>query len=148
MLNLNRIVVYCDLTAASAAALRAAHALARASHASLGVLRVLGDPLAVDWTSEVAASRMPAIQGAMEDEIREWLDAAMGEAETVGIDLAVETGDPAGEIVRHAGAQRPDLVVLAAPSGDDDAAAVAQAVVAAAPCSVLVVRAGERAPGA
>jgi nucleotide-binding universal stress UspA family protein len=148
VLKLNRIVVYTDLAPASAVALRAAHALARASHASIAVLRVVAEPLAADWTSEVATARLPAIQGAMEDEVREWLDTTMGEVETIGIGLAVETGDPAAEIVRHVGTERPDLLVLAAPTGDADAAAVAQAIVSAAPCAVLVVRAGSLASGA
>jgi hypothetical protein len=143
VLNLNRIVVFVDLSPASAAALRSAHALARASHAALDVLRVVTEPLAADWTSEVAAAGLPAVHGAMEDEVREWLAGVMGEVEAQGVGLDVETGDPAGEIVRYVNVQGPDLLVLSAPGGDDETAGIAQAVVADAVCAVLVVRAGQ-----
>lgn len=143
MPNLNAIVVYADLSPASAEAVRTAHAVAQATHAALEVLRVVSEPLQADWTSELSTAGMPAVQEAMEAEAREWLDRVLGDVESVGIDLAVETGDPAGEIARHVTEQRPDLLVIGVPeAGGDDAEALAQHAVASANCSVLVVRGG------
>lgn len=142
MLNVNSIVVYTDLSPASADALRAAHAVARASHASVQVLRVVAEPLQADWTSEMSAAGIPAVQDAIDAEAREWLEAVLGEADSAGVDLDVETGDPAAEIGRYAREQRPDLLVIGAPGGSGDALDLAQQVVASAECSVLVVRDG------
>jgi nucleotide-binding universal stress UspA family protein len=143
VLNLNAIVVYTDLSPASAAAVRTAHAVAGATHAALEVLRIVSEPLQADWTSEMSTAGMPAVQEAIEDEAREWLEGVLGDVESVGIDLAVETGDPAGEIARHVAGQRPDLLVIGVPeTGGDDAEALAQRAVASTSCSVLVVRAG------
>lgn len=142
MHNLNSVLVYIDLSPASAEALRAAYALARATHASLEVLRVIAEPLAADWTSELSTAGMPAVQDAMETEAHEWLDRVLGEVAMVGVELNVETGDPAGEIARHVGEQRPDLVVIGAARGDEggDAVQIARELLASAACSVLVVR--------
>jgi nucleotide-binding universal stress UspA family protein len=141
VLNVNRIVVYTDLSPASADALRAAHAVARAAHASVEVLRVVGEPLQADWTSELSTAGMPAVQDAIEAEAREWLGGILGDVETDGIDLAVEAGDPVVEIVRHVSEQRPDLLVLGAPvDRRADDGTLAERIVASAECSVLVVR--------
>jgi len=141
VLNVNRIVVYTDLSPASADAVRAAHAFARVTHAAVEVLRVVGEPLQADWTSEFSTAGMPAVQEAIEVEAREWLEGILGDAETDGIDLAVETGDPALEIARYVAAERPDLLVIGAPAGHgSEEEGLIQRAVTAGPCSVLVVR--------
>jgi nucleotide-binding universal stress UspA family protein len=145
VIDVNRIVVYTDLSPAAAGAVRAALAVARATHASVEVLRVVAEPLQADWTSELSTAGMPAVQDAIEAEAREWLDGVLGEAGTVSLDLAVEAGAPAREIARRVGEERPDLLVIGAPAGDDDGAAAFVADVAGSVgCSVLVVRAGVR----
>ncbi|RPJ53096.1 MAG: universal stress protein, partial [Acidobacteria bacterium] len=78
MQTLNSILVYIDLSPASAEAVRAAKALARATHAALEVVRVVGDPLAADWTAEMSTAGLPAVQEAMETEAQEWLEEALG----------------------------------------------------------------------
>lgn len=138
MHNLNSIVVYTDLSPASAEAVRTAHAVARATHAALDVLRVVAEPLAADWTSELSTAGMPAVQDAMEAEVQEWLERVLGDVDMVGVDLDVETGDPAGEIARYAETHRPDLVVVGVSRGEEGD--LARRLVGAAPCSVLVVR--------
>lgn len=142
MPSLNSIVVFTDLSPASAEAVRAAHAVARQSHAALEVLRVVTEPLAADWTSELSTAGMPAVQEAIESEAHEWLERVLGETDMVGVDLDVEMGDAAGEIARYAEKQRPDLVVIGAPARDDAGGLVeiARRLVGSTRCSVLVVR--------
>lgn len=143
MQNLNRILVYTDLSPASAEALRTAHVLARATHASLEVLRVIAEPLAADWTSELGTAGMPAVQEAMETEAQEWMESVLGEVALVGVQLGVEMGDPAGELARHAGQQGSELVVIGAGDEEGGAGPVADMVrrlLDSARCSVLVVR--------
>lgn len=141
MLSLNSILVYTDLSDASAEALRTAHAMARAAHASLEVVRVVAEPLAADWTSELSTAGLPAVQDAMETEVQEWLELVLGDVETVGVDLDVETGDPAGEVARHAATNRPDLVVVGVPRAEQgEAMDMARRLVGSLSCSVLVVR--------
>lgn len=141
-MNLSSVLVYTDLSPAAAEAVRVAHTIARATHASLEVLRVVAEPLAADWTSELSAAGFPAVQEAMETELQEWLEGVLGEVALVGVQLRVETGDPAGELARHATADRPDLVVVGAARGGEgeDVVDVARSLLGAADCSVLVVR--------
>lgn len=142
MVNLNSILVYSDLSPASANAVRAAHALARATHASLEVVRVIAEPLAADWTSELSTAGMPAVQEAMETEAQEWLERTLGDIGMAGVELTVQMGDPAGEIARYARNHRPDLVVIGAARGDEgrDAVDIARDLLGSGGASVLVVR--------
>ena len=143
MQTVNSILVYTDLSPASAEAVQAAKALARATHAALEVVRVVAEPLVADWTAEMSAAGLPAVQEAMETEAQEWLDRVLGEVGMAGVELAVAMGDPAGELARRVETQRPDLVVLGAARGSEgrDMTEMARDFVGAVSCSVLLVRA-------
>jgi nucleotide-binding universal stress UspA family protein len=139
---MNQILVYTDLSAASADAMRFAQTVAEATHASLLVVRVVAEPLSSDWTSEMATAQLPEVQDAMDAEVRDWLGGILGDVAQAGVELDVETGDPAVEIARVAEARHPDLVVVGlgmpphAEPGEDFAHEVLRRVA----CSVTVVR--------
>lgn len=143
MQTVSSILVYTDLSPASAEAVRAAKALARATHAALEVVRVVAEPLTADWTAEMSTAGLPAVQEAMETEAQEWLDGVLGEVGMAGVELNVAMGDPAGELARRVETQRPDLVVLGAERGNPgrDMVDMARDLLASVSCSVLLVRA-------
>jgi nucleotide-binding universal stress UspA family protein len=66
----------------------------------------------------------------------------LGDDESDDVDLAVEEGDAAAEIARHAKEQQPDLLVIGAPGQPGDALDLVQQVITSTRCSVLVVRDG------
>jgi nucleotide-binding universal stress UspA family protein len=139
--TLSRILVYTDLSPASAVALQAARRLARAEHAALQVLRVVALPLRADWTSEISAARLPELLDAVETEVREWLGGVLPEEDADGIEVAVEVGEPVAELRRYARDRDLDLVVMAGPPEDrGDEADFVRDTAASVPCSVLVVR--------
>lgn len=142
MANLNRIVVYSDLSPAAAGAIRLARTIARTAHAGLEMIRVVGKPLNSDWTSELSTAGMPAVQDAVETEAREWLSSVVGEHEADAVGLRVEIGGAAEEIARYVREERPDLVVfgLDREETEGDRLGAAQQLLASISCALLVVR--------
>ena len=119
-----------------------ARRMAESFGARLHVLYTVEDPLAAGWTSEVSAARMPEVHQAIEGEARERLARLIPEEDQdrLGVELVLRTGPPAKELVKYARDRAVDLAILQARDGDDTAATLAAALLAEAPCAVLVLR--------
>jgi nucleotide-binding universal stress UspA family protein len=92
--------------------------------------------------AEATASVEPSEAG-LQPKLAEWLNEADRIAAN-GVDSAVRAGAPADEIVRFAREGRYDVIVMGtradAARDHSRAGSVAQAVVATAPCTVVVAR--------
>lgn len=119
-----------------------ARRLAESFGARLHVLYTVEDPLSAGWTSEMGTERMPEIHQAMEGEARERLARfiPIEEQERLGVQIALRTGPADDEIVRYADTHRVDLAIIHAPTGNGDAAHLAQALLDRARCALLVLR--------
>jgi nucleotide-binding universal stress UspA family protein len=124
------VLVATDFSEGADAAVRTAHAYARALGARLHVLHVT-------WPEEIGVTELFAA-----------LKASLGDA--VPVDVAARHGDPAEEIVRYARSHGVDLIVVGTHgrSGVSRAVlgSVAERVARHAPCPVLTVPAGAAAP--
>jgi nucleotide-binding universal stress UspA family protein len=133
-LTLNNILFAAELGAQSKHAIEYALALAAERDAKLTLLHVLPEE------SRNYPDRTRVLRFAME-QMQSLLPANASSSRRT--ELAVDAGDPAEEIVRHASDQRADLIVMGL-AGDSDfsskgSSGVTHRVVGAAPCPVLSV---------
>jgi nucleotide-binding universal stress UspA family protein len=141
MIALNRILVPCDFSETSAAAVRYAVALARNFGARLHFLHV-GDRAQSQFESEFPIG----LENAVEDAVRERLLRIVTPQEEVELnpEFAVRPGAPAAEIVRYAQDANIDLIVMGTHGrglvGHMVMGSVAEKVVRTASCPVLTVR--------
>ena len=119
-----------------------ARRLAESFGARLHVLYTVEDPLSAGWTSEISPERLPEVHQAMESEARDRLSQfiPMEDQDRLGVQIALRTGPAAEELARYVESHRIDLAIVHAPSGDGDAADLAQALLATSRCAVLVLR--------
>ena len=133
-LALDKILFAAQLGAQSKHALEYALALAAESQAQLTLLHVLPEE------SNNYPDRTRVLRFAME-EMQRLLPPNTGSS--CKTELAVDAGDPAGGIVRHARNERADLIVMGLACNSDfsskDNSGVTYRVAGAAPCPVLSV---------
>jgi nucleotide-binding universal stress UspA family protein len=141
MIALKRILVPCDFSDTSAAAVRYGIALARNFGARLHFLHV-GDRAQSQFESEFPIG----LENAVEDAVRERLLRIVTPQEEVELkpEFAVRPGVPAAEIVRYAEDANIDLIVMGTHGrgfvGHMVMGSVAEKVVRTASCPVLTVR--------
>jgi nucleotide-binding universal stress UspA family protein len=141
MIALKRILVPCDFSDTSAAAVRYGIALARNFGARVHFLHV-GDRAQSQFESEFPIG----LENAVEDAVRERLLRIVTPQEQVEInpEFAVRPGAPAAEIVRYAQEANVDLIVMGTHGrgfvGHMVMGSVAEKVVRTASCPVLTVR--------
>jgi nucleotide-binding universal stress UspA family protein len=130
MKKLDRVLVAMDFSEPSVAAFEHALALSRGRDAALTVVHAVPTGRPFNWDSAERGTRIEAVRRAA---------AAAG----VPIDVSIQQGDPAGVILLHARARRPDLIVLGTSrrSGVERFrfGSVAETVAAKASQSVLIV---------
>jgi nucleotide-binding universal stress UspA family protein len=107
-----QILVPTDFSEESNAAKVYATMLAESLGATLHVLHVIADPLAMGWG--VDAAYLPQLLERTERNVREQLDKVVtaGDREKLGARVAVETGSPVTKIVEYAGKNGIDLIVM------------------------------------
>jgi len=115
-------------------AVRFAARLTRGFDAELHVVYTIEDPLSAGWTAEMAASRLPELHRAMEEEARNRLAAALPPEQQGSAIIAIRTDDPADELVRYTVENDIDLAIVQA--GDEPA----RALIERGKASVLLVR--------
>ncbi len=142
MIVLKRILVPCDFSDTSEAAVRYAITLARTFGARLYFLHV-GDRAQSQFESEFPIG----LENAVEDAVRERLLRIVTPHDQVELnpEFAVRPGAPAAEIVRYALEANIDLIVMGTHGrgfvGHMVMGSVAEKVVRTASCPVLTVRA-------
>jgi len=107
-----QILVPTDFSEAANAAKEYATVLADAFGATLHVLHVIPDPLAMGWG--VDAAYLPQLLERTERNVRERLESALTSEERAQfpIESAVDTGAPVDSIVRYADTHGIDLIVM------------------------------------
>ena len=141
MIALKRILVPCDFSDTSAAAVRYGITLARTFGARLHFLHV-GDRAQSQFESEFPIG----LENAVEDAVRERLLRIVTPQEQMELnpEFAVRPGAAAAEIVRYAQETNSDLIVMGTHGrgfvGHMVMGSVAEKVVRTAPCPVLTVR--------
>lgn len=115
-------------------AVRFAARLTRGFDAELHVVYTIEDPLSAGWMAEMAASRLPELHRAMEEEARNRLAAVLSPEQQGSAIIAIRTDDAADELVRYTAENDIDLAIVQA----DDASA--RALVERGKASVLLVR--------
>lgn len=142
MFTIRRILHPTDFSDHSSAALRLAFALAEPSGARLIVLHAIA-PSGFDLSRaiEEASLKLPVDRPALEEQLRQ-----LGMAnDAVPIEPRLVEGEPVAEILREAGLEGCDLIVMGTRGRSEVSHApvgsVAEAIVRRAPCPVLTVRA-------
>jgi nucleotide-binding universal stress UspA family protein len=142
-MEMRRIVVFVDLSPVAAEALSISRRLATAFGAELDLLRVVEDPLAAGWTTELSASALPQVQDAMQVETEEWLSGVVEDPDGLQATLDMEIGVAEDEILKYAQRRAADLIVIGDEAGgdaDEDRRRIVDAVAKGARSAVLVVR--------
>jgi nucleotide-binding universal stress UspA family protein len=146
MIAIKTILVPTDFSEASESALKYGKALADAFGASLHLVHVMEDLLAHAWSAEVYVASMPALREEIAKEATERLAGMLtdDEHQRLKSTTAILAGNPFLEIIRYAGAQNVDLIVIGTHGRGALAhmllGSVAEKVVRKAPCPVLTVR--------
>lgn len=144
MIVLKKILVPTDFSECSEAAVRYGRALAAAFGASLHLLHVVQDPYTQPWSAEAFPAPLGDLLEQWQAQARQRLVELLPEAERGSAMIAVQVGSPFYEIVRYAGEQNADLIVIGThgrgPIGHMLLGSVAEKVVRKAPCPVLTVR--------
>ena len=141
------VLVTTDFSDAAQAALDWAVEIVEANSGSLHVLHVLDAIAGAEPALDIAARTL--LERAIEDKAWAQLRELLSQEEQIrlGVELAIESGDPVDEILRYVTEHRIDLVCLGdrvpGQSSERLLGHVAEDVVRKAPCSVLTVR---RAP--
>jgi nucleotide-binding universal stress UspA family protein len=106
------ILVPTDFSEAANAAKAYATVLADTFGATLHVLHVIPDPIALGWG--VDAAHLPQLFERTERTVREQLDAALTPEEraSLRVELAMDTGAPVDCIIRYAEKHGVDLIVM------------------------------------
>jgi nucleotide-binding universal stress UspA family protein len=139
MKRLDRVLIATDFSEPAMAAFERALALSRSHGAELSVVHAVPTTRPFNWDAAERRSHIGALRQAA---------AAAG----VPIDVSIQQGDPAGVILLHARARRPDLIVVGT-SGPRSAldrirlGSVAETVAAKATEPVLVIPAGSGKTG-
>jgi nucleotide-binding universal stress UspA family protein len=107
-----QILVPTDFSDESSAAKVYATMLAESFGATLHVLHVIQDPLAMGWGVDTAY--LPQLLERTEQNVRERLDKVVtaDDRQKVGARVAVETGSPVAKIVEYAEKNGIDLIVM------------------------------------
>jgi nucleotide-binding universal stress UspA family protein len=146
MIALRTILVATDFSEPSEVAVRYGRALADAFHASLHILHVVPDSMALPWATMADGLAMADVQQRWEREANERLQRMLPEYEREALhaSLVTRAGDPVRQIVSYAAETSADLVVLGThgrgPVAHMLMGSVAERVVRTAPCPVLTVR--------
>jgi len=146
MIALKTVLVATDFSEPSEVAVRYGRALADAFHASLHILHVVPDSMALPWATMRDGLAMAAVQQRWECDANERLRRLLPEHEREGFPakLVTRAGDPVRQIVSYAAETSADLVVLGThgrgPVAQVLMGSVAERVVRTAPCPVLTVR--------
>ena len=146
MISLKTILVATDFSEPSEVAVRYGRALAAAFHASLHVLHVVPDSLALPWATMADGLAMADVQRQWEREASERLQRLLPESERDALRtvLVTRSGDPVRQVTAYANQIEADLVVLGThgrgPVAHMLMGSVAERVVRTAPCPVLTVR--------
>ena len=146
MIALNTVLVATDFSEPSEVAARYGRALAHAFHASLHILHVLPDSMALPWATMADGLAMADVQRRWERQANECLRRMLPECqlETPRATLVTRAGDPVRQIVSYAAETNADLLVLGThgrgPVAHMLMGSVAERVVRTAPCPVLTVR--------
>ena len=104
MISLKTILVATDFSEPSEVAVRYGRALAEAFHASLHVLHVLPDSVALPWATMADGLAMADVQRQWEREADERLQRMLpeGDRESVHAVLVTRAGDPVRQVTRYA----------------------------------------------
>jgi len=146
MISMKRVLVATDFSEASIVAVRYGRALAQAFGASLHVLHVVPDSLALPGATMADGLAMADVQRQWEREANERLQRMLPEADREALHAALVTraGDPVRQITKYALECDADLLVLGThgrgPMAHMLMGSVAERVVRTAPCPVLSVR--------
>jgi nucleotide-binding universal stress UspA family protein len=140
--TLRRVLAPHDGSPAVSHALGPATELARASGAELIVLQVAGGERALETGSIAPPAYLDQVQHTWPVWSREFLHrlASLCPLADVPVRLLLAHGAPADETVRVAGEESADLIVLVRTGRSDDAGAL-KALLRAAPCPIMVMRA-------
>jgi nucleotide-binding universal stress UspA family protein len=150
VITLERLLVPTDFSETSEAALKYGKAFAEAFGATLHVIHVIEDPYGQPWAVESYGVSFAALQEEWIKEAGKRIETLLSEAERQALRAVTTTilGHPVMEILRYAGDQRIDLIVMGThgrgPLGHVVMGSVAERVVRKAPCPVLTVRHAER----
>jgi hypothetical protein len=115
-------------------AVRCAARLTHAVSAELHVVYTIKEPLSAGWTAEMAASKLPELHRAMEEEVRNRLAVALPPEQQAMVVVAIRTDPPADELVRYTAEHHIDLAIVQA---DDEPA---RALIDRGRASVLLLR--------
>jgi nucleotide-binding universal stress UspA family protein len=146
MISLKTVLVATDFSEPSEVAVRYGRALADAFHASLHILHVVPDSMALPWATMADGLAMADVQRQWEREANERLQRMLPESEREALHatLVTRAGDPVRQITSYALETSADLVVLGThgrgPVAHMLMGSVAERVVRTAPCPVLTVR--------
>lgn len=146
MISLKTILVATDFSEPSEVAVRYGRALAEAFHASLHILHVVPDSLALPWATMADGLAMADTQRQWERDAHERLERLLPESERQAVHavLVTRTGDPVRRVTGYAVESGADIVVLGThgrgPVAHMLMGSVAERVVRSAPCPVLTVR--------
>jgi nucleotide-binding universal stress UspA family protein len=146
MISLRTVLVATDFSEPSEVAVRYGRALAEAFHASLHLLHVVPDSMALPWATMADGLAMADVQRQWEREADERLAvlAPDDEGPAGRIHRTTRAGDPVRQITGYAVEIGADLIVLGThgrgPVAHMLMGSVAERVVRTAPCPVLTVR--------
>jgi len=146
MISLKTVLVATDFSEPSEVAVRYGRALADAFHATLHVMHVVPDSMALPWATMADGLAMADVQKQWEREAQERLEQLIPEDErtTLGVRFVTRAGDPVRQVVGYAAERGVDLIVLGThgrgPVAHMLMGSVAERVVRGAPCPVLTVR--------
>ena len=146
MISLKTVLVATDFSEPSEVAVRYGRALADAFHASLHILHVVPDSMALPWATRADGLAMADVQRQWEREANQRLQRMLPkqEREALHATLVTRAGDPVRQITSYAVETSADLVVLGThgrgPVAHMLMGSVAERVVRTAPCPVLTVR--------
>ena len=146
MITLKTVLVATDFSEPSEVAVRYGRALADAFHATLHVMHVVPDSMALPWATMADGLAMADVQKQWEREAQERLEQLIPENErlTMAVTFVTRAGDPVRQVVGYAAEQGVDLIVLGThgrgPVAHMLMGSVAERVVRGAPCPVLTVR--------
>jgi nucleotide-binding universal stress UspA family protein len=132
---MTHVLIHIGDTLPNAEDVNAVHALADGLGATLHVMFTQSDPLNAGWQAEVDAAGLPGVHQAMEEEARAKLRPIFG-ADADMPTIQIRTGDPVRAITEYAQEAGIDLIVVGL-AGDEEKS-LAPALLAAAPCSLLV----------
>ena len=137
------ILVACDFSEASKAAIACSRELARKFDATMHLVHVVVDPSGLPWTAEAFALPLSDLIPGWQEEARRDLLESLPPEERPGVTVATPVGTPYREIIQYAKNHHVDLIVM----GTHGRGAlehfvlgsVAERVVRKAPCAVLTV---------